>query len=483
MDLNGSQDQSNNSTAPLAPLEDQNSNVPPVMNAQQPVVVTQTAGKKFKFGKLGIIGVVAGAVIVFGGGSAAAYFGYVVPNKPENIWKTAMDNTSKGMDKLVAASETQKDIKGMSATGNFKMTGDFATDGTIEAKSYENNASFKFDVGAVTTRVNVEGRLISSVNSTYPDIYIKASGIKGLGSLIGDYGPMLDGLDGQWIAIDHTLLDNLQSSATGGSSNGASAPALTVEDSIKIQKAITDVTKKYVFTSDSSKSILTVASNVGKEKQDDRSVYHYKVTLNKQNTKDFVNAMVDALDNSPFSKAAGGSKIRDTIDMNGLISSIDDIKSTDAADVYVDKSTKLVRAIKFVDPKDTATYIELKVPYVGGDTMPIKMTVVGRDDAKSPLQTVSMSVTSNMKTGAADMDMTFNLPSADSESKGEKMSMKLNIKPSNEKLNLTKPSGAKSVNELLSSLYGGNSSASLLEGYGTTGEVDYSSLLGDVLSI
>src|SRR4051812_9207749 len=47
------------------------------------------------------------AVLVLAGGSAAAYFGYYMPNQPENIWASALSNTGKGYDKLTQYTQTQ----------------------------------------------------------------------------------------------------------------------------------------------------------------------------------------------------------------------------------------------------------------------------------------------------------------------------------------------------------------------------------------
>src|SRR6266545_1720262 len=68
---------------------------PTAPDNQTPVMPASFAAGTPKKSKKGLlIGlIVAAAVVIFGGASAAAYLGYVVPNKPENVLKTALINS------------------------------------------------------------------------------------------------------------------------------------------------------------------------------------------------------------------------------------------------------------------------------------------------------------------------------------------------------------------------------------------------------
>ncbi len=116
------------------------------------------------------------------GGSAGAYFGYFVPNKPANVWRTALTNTGKGYDKLSQYATSKKDVKSMSAKGSFKITGDVASDGTFSGVSDGKSAQLTGSTSALGLKVNYDVRAIDSAGNT-PDIYFKVDGVQGLGDL------------------------------------------------------------------------------------------------------------------------------------------------------------------------------------------------------------------------------------------------------------------------------------------------------------
>jgi hypothetical protein len=461
--------------------------LPQAQTTAQPVPLGVMVPKK-KFGRLGLPVIIAGVVFVLAGSGAAAYFGYIVPNKPENVWKTALKNTAEGYNTLVGYQQNNKAHTTAVVKGSYKVSGAFATDGTIDAKAdtKTNNADIKFDVGAVTSRINVEARVIGSANSKNPDIYIKASGFKGLSSALGQYGPMLDGLDGQWIAVDHTLLDNLESSALSGSGSSVSptnVTDLTQDDLAQIYKAVGDVDQQYLLTTDTNKAVLTVVKTVGKEKQDGRTVYHYQVGLNKQHTKDYANALVDRLQNTPLSKVLDGKKLRDSIDMNSVISAIDKIKDSDTADVYVDTGTKLIRTVRFTDAQNTQTYVELKMPYLSGDQIPLTLTMHDvSDSGEASIATLGFNV--NGKKDTADVNIDIDVPGSAKGDKHTIGNVKLSVTGSTDTVTVDKPTGAKSLNEIIGQLMGGTGTDNLFGGAGSASSVtDYSTLLSNTLSL
>lgn len=403
-----------------------------------------------------LFAVSAALLVVLLGSSAAAYYGFVIPNKPESVWKTALTRTSQGYDKLVSYQEQHPDVKGVTAKGNFKASGEFATDGTFELQSYDKDATFKFDVGAITTRVNVEGRLIGTENSKNPDIYLKASGLKGASTLVGEeYGQFLERLDDQWYAVDHTLLDNLESQALKQDGAGInSAAGFTANDAVQVQKAIAEVNRQYVFTTDPNKAVLSVVKNVGKQQRDGRAVYHYEVGLHKQHTKDYANALVDRLQNTPVTKFLDGKKLRDVIAMSELTKSIDSYSETDTADVYVDMATKLVRTIRIQDKKDAANYVELTMPYTGGDTLPVVLTVHGKDDTDGQAGGATFKLNTDLGQYKGDMSIDFTLAAGGGSKASETGNFKMTFSENKTALKVEKPTGAKSLNGLLSGLLG-----------------------------
>jgi len=412
-----------------------------------------TSNKKRKL----LIAVTAITVLLVGG-SAAAYVGIIAPNKPENIWKVALDRTATVYDTLTTdSSQKFKDAHGVAVKGDYKIDGSLTTDGTMELQTYDGNAKFAFDAGLAGTRVNVEGRVIDAANSISPDVYVKASGIKGFSGLAGpDYGALLTQLDNKWIGMDHTIFDSFSSSVVE-SSPGQS---LTSDELKEVTTAIGEVNREYLFTTNSNKAVLRIANNVGVEDQDGRSVYHYKVGLHKQHTKDYINALTERLEATPVKKILGDKKLSEAINKDELLKGIDEYKESDTADVYVDKSTKLIRTVRITDPKDSREYLEIKVPYTGGDDIPLVLTLATKPDSQSEPGTAIIDSSINKESGNAKLKLTYDFPPSADSGKREKGTAKMTMTINNAKLNLQKPADAISIAELLGGLMPGMTSTS-----------------------
>jgi hypothetical protein len=244
----------------------------------------------------------------------------------------------------------------------------------------------------------------------------------------------------------------LESLSTGvQQQQGTDNSPLTPDDYTKVAQTVGTVSKEYVFTTDSNKAVLTVVKEVGKEKQDGRNVYHYEVGLHKQHTKDYLNALVDALQNTPAVKLTNGQKIRDAINMDALLKSIDSYKESDTAQVYVDLGTKLVRVVRFEDTSNKQNYLELAFKYTGGDVLPFMLTT--HDATQKEAGTLTLAFNLNKKTNAADGNLLYEAPVSENSQEKAKFSAKFTATPNNNQLTVEKPAGAKSLYELLGPLF------------------------------
>jgi hypothetical protein len=393
--------------------------------------------------------VIAATVAVLVLGTAGAYFGIVVPNQPENLWPRALKNSGKGLDKLVEYAEKNKDTKGAEVKGTFKIdAGEFVTDGSFEGQSYENDSKFKADFGLGTGRVNLEALTLNAPNSKNPDVYLKATGIKDFGALLGpEFGEQLSSLENQWFVVDHTLLDNMEKQAAEGQ---ASTEDFKPEDGIAITKAVAEVNREYIFTDNKSKAVLVVKQQVGKEKLDDRNVYHYIVGVNKENAKAYATAMKDRLKQTKLKDLVGGESFEETIGFDEIIKELDNIKDDDTADAWVDMKTKLLRKVRFTEKENRDNYLDIGLNYNGGDEYPFYISGQTKEDGENYTYKVEVKV--NTKTRVTDLG--FNL---DGTMSGSKMSAKVNaaITATDKKVDVKKPDNAKSVNELLGLFLGG----------------------------
>lgn len=445
-------------SSPFAPASQQTqpspaSSYPANPNAgQNPQAARGGIGKNKKL----LIGGIAGALLLLGG-SAAAYFGVVLPNKPENVWKSAIENTGKGYDKLVDYADSQKDTKGAKLDGKFKFEGaGTVADGTVNGKYDEKNSETKVTLGA--SGVRFEAIFLTNIpdGAKNPDVYTKISGLKGIDQLLGPQaggiGASLASFDNQWYFVDHTIFDQAEKAAA---EENQAAASLTTEDFTAFARDIGSVSDEYLFTDNPSKAVLVVKQNVGKETMDGRSVYHYKVGVNKANLKDYNKALCDKVLESKVYKALSMGTSSDELKAECYdTKDIDSINENDTVDVYVDLKTKLIRIVRIAQKDNSNNYFDMGLLYTGGDEFPFVIRGQANQDgveAKGELKMV-LNTKSNKVTIIGNLD---------GKQSGEtyKLTLDATAEPSNDKVEFKKPEGAKSLLEAYGGLLGATGAA------------------------
>lgn len=449
MDSSSNADQSSNNAVNATPSQPE---------AKPEMQVTDTTKQPKKRGKWFMPAVVV-AVLAIGGG-AAAYMG-VVQQSPENIWKKAMSTTSEGLDSLIKKS-TENTKKGMKASGTFKVESPVAVDGSFDAKGYETDSVVTGNVGFSGLRLNAEFRSKVVEGAKNPDLYFKVSGLDGLDQLASGFGAdpsMVAGLaelNDQWFAVDHTLLDQ----ATAGA--GGSAAQITPEDAKVISEKLATVIRERLLTSDPTKAVVTVTENVGKEDFEGASTYHFKVKVNKNTTKDFFTALKDALKETKFKDLilAGDStkSFEEALNFDKMISDLEKANFDDAkADVWVDMKTKFVRNIR-ITPTDVkegeAGQFDIGMPYDGGSDLPFVLKITGDDsEMKGAIELKAVVNRDSLNT-----KYTFNADLANKKdaTQNVKASGEATVELNDDKVNIDKPDGSKSIMELLGGFMGGS---------------------------
>jgi hypothetical protein len=403
--------------------------------------------RSFSFRSKPVIG--GAAVLVLLIGFAAYYFGY--KTNPSVIYKQSLSNSSKGYDKLVSYIDKQSTVKykGTTGSGSFSYkSGSFSTDGNLDLKSDNNNAQLKFDIGLVGSRLSTETRLIQS-SSGGADIYIKASGLKGLGALAGS--PQLDTaltkLDDSWVVIDHTLIDSLGSGSSA--SNMSSQLPPTQAQILDEAKVLGKVNNDYLFTTDKDKAILKVTNNIGTETIDGHKTYHYRATLQKDNVKAYIAAQKAALQSSKLHSWIKGAGLEASINssFDSLSRSAESIKASDTVDIWADSSQRILYKVRFSDRKNSASnFVDVGLDYRGGNSFPLFIET--QNKAGSITSIFKTSLTLNTKTNETGFKLDFNSGGQDSMSIG----LSMNIKPSNEQVKIDKPASAKTFTQVLSDL-------------------------------
>ncbi len=415
------------------------------------------------------------ALLIILSSGAGAFFGYYLPNKPENVWSTALSRTAKGYDKLAEYVSEKRDSQGVVIKGSFKLSGGLAADGTFEGKSNDDNGEFKGLISATGLKINLDLKTLKSPGNS-PDIYFKLTGLEGLGELLGGGDPTatsaFNSLNNQWYFIDHTLFDQL---APGSNTR----TQITTDDVSSILKAVGDATREYIFSNDSKKAALTVRQKVGKEKQDNRSVYHYKIGFNKENLKAYATKLCDNLKASKLNEFFNGdtASVEGALDCQGLKDSINKINDSKTADAWVDLKTKLIRKVRFTyssgqkktgdvevqpgqddfssEPQRNG-YVEISQNYTGGDVFPFKIYYQNEEKYTYSSTDTSTTTTSGELNVSLDMKSNKLTLAGDYQTKsvgdGSSVKFNLSVSPSPGEIKVGKPAKSKNLIQLLNDL-------------------------------
>jgi uncharacterized protein YpmB len=233
-----------------------------------PPVTTSPAGNGSSSKKsLKLVAIALVAALVVGGGSAAAYFGLVVPNKPENVLRTALMNSL--------------EQENVSATFNIEgKSGDspaYKLEGTNKSnqKAKSSEVTAKFTMAGVS--VNAEGRYVDS------NAYVKVGDLSSVTDIIGAFSPeaatIAESLNtkvaDKWFEIDSTLIKE----------SGASC---VIDANLKLEKGDYDVLEKAY----QKNSFVTVKSNSG-DTVGGQAATKYELSVDPKKASNFSNGLND----------------------------------------------------------------------------------------------------------------------------------------------------------------------------------------------
>ncbi|HVU59737.1 MAG TPA: hypothetical protein VHC98_02790 [Candidatus Saccharimonadales bacterium] len=427
----------------------------PVVSSAHPMGVAPKKSKR----KLWLIILIVIVVLL---GLAGGYvFGFYLPNTPANMYNAALKNSGAALDTLVSYSRQQQtaSYKSVSLTGTVHVKSPSASfDVNLSgAADKDANANLQLSADILGQKASANIRSVRSSADVSPDVYVQVSGIK---SYLDSNGlNSLDGLDGRWIMIDHTLIDTYLSSlkqSVDSSTDSSAANAAKAPTYAQLQDALTKVqtvNKQYVFTTDASRAVLANETYLGKVTVGSRTQYHYRVGYSKAHLTAYVDALGSALDSSQlngWSKTANDGKgLSEAMNLNQVKQDIQDAKSDYTFEVWVDTGTKLISKVAFVDPSDSSSTLTIAQTHVSGTSYPFTLTVNGKDDTSGKPATATFGASLDTKSHA--IAATFSV--SDQTSDGtESATGNFTLTPSNNAVQVTAPSGAESLNDLFSSL-------------------------------
>ncbi len=394
--------------------------------------------KKSKKKPLLIAAVAVILLLLLGGGYVFAFY---IPNKPANIWNQALVNTGKAYDKLSTYATTSRDSKGLSVDGKFKLKGALVADGSFSGKSVGQNGQLTGDFSASGLKIGYDVRTLKSATGDTPDLYFKVTGLQGLGGLVGGGSPeiaaALNGVDSQWFVVDHTLFEQFNQSAA--------TTQISQADVATFLKTAGKPSKEYLFTGDKTKAVIVNKQQIGREKKDGRSVYHYKAGIDQQHFKSYLTALCSSLKSDKI-----GKMILDTEGSScDAITKYASTNTTTTADVWVDTRTKLIHTVRFAG-SNPSSYIDIGQDYQGGSVYPFSIGLYDKSGSTTTNGTLKLSLDSKANTLKVDGQFSSKGSSAsDNETGSLTMSVGLN---GNGSLQVDKPANAKTLIQLLDSL-------------------------------
>jgi len=280
-----------------------------------------TGGKKKLLGL--IVGVVAG-ILLLGGGAAAYYFGYMVPNKPQNVLKTALVNSFSTEKAKSGSFEGSLSVKEEGSDDTFSA--DFSG-----ASDQDGKFTVSASIDAIVTKVTVDVRSLDGKT-----LYAKVGGLAGLPELMAQsgnemaamYAPLLNEVNDQWFEINDSLLKE----TTGTSTNFK----------------LSDADRQKLATAYEENQFLTVKETLASEKINGTDSHHYKVTIDNDKLQGFVSAV----------EAAKIESFGFTPEMfTGIKDSLKDANlSQYPLDVWIAKDTKLFTQVSFAMQNDEGTF-------------------------------------------------------------------------------------------------------------------------------
>lgn len=403
----------------------------------------------------------AAAIAVLALGSAYT-FGMYLPNQPDAVYKNSLVNSGKAVDKLVEYSqkEMKSDKNAQLITGTITGKGSEASfDSTVEGEyDDKGNGTGKITANVVGQKFAMDIRSKDVATSENPDLYVRVTGVKSMLEAQGlkEYAA----LDGQWLAADHTLLDTAMEQAESASTNQPTAEQIN-DATAKVQA----VNKEYLFTDDAGKAVVKKKTYEGKETKNDRSVFHYKATYDKQHLKDYIKAVRSALNSSKLNdwvKESQGQSFNEVFDTTEIEKSIDGAKDDYTFDLYVDAKTKLVQSVVFTDPENKDNSLTFAQNYSGsGSEYPFEISLKTKEDGSEKPTTGTLKMTVNTDTSKANIKLDADINSGYSGEQSMKINANFDLTSVKKDIKVDVPTSSKPITEVMQQMFGGTMPAEM----------------------
>jgi hypothetical protein len=434
------------------------------MTAQSNSVATTPSNKK-STSRL-MVPIIAGIILAAGTGAAA--FNASAQNSPDKIWKDALSNTAYSYDAVLDDAVIDQS-KSLILDGSFNLKSPITADGQMKGRWSDKNAAIEGSIGLSGLRVDSEIRSIVTDGNDVPDVYVYLDGLDIVQGLLGSAQPQLGSIieqvNGQWIVIDRTLIDQGLKQLEQDTVFNTDALMLSRDNINEISRSSAEVIKDYLLTTDSKKAVFQIADEQtegqGEEEFEGVLAYKYIVTINKENLKSFATAYKDALKSTQFdeyiaSTSDDSETFEELIEFDQIIEDIDSIDfSKTQNEAWVDLDNRLIRNIR-IAPTDQGTkkgsYIEFALLYDGGKTLPFTFSINSAADEKVE-DGIDATFGAEYNQEDSSVALSFNIAGS-LDGQDIDIEAELSITPSDEDFSVVKPTGAKNILEIVGQLQG-----------------------------
>lgn len=389
-------------------------------------------------------------VVLFSGGYV---FGYYIPNKPENVFKTGLNRTGLMVDRLEANSTDKAKLvamKDINFSGTLSVSGpDGKQGGSFNTRYNDTVSDSKLTYDPGNGKQPFEAQAVTDLpkSAEFPNVYVKLSGLSTLG--LDQFVPEVSQYDGKWISISSSYLGSL---LPGDALQKSSSSTVTADDISALSKVVVMTTRQYIFTSDPTKAVLVNKGFIGKEKiETNLTADHYTVGIDKAHAKDYCKALItNIMDADAFKKLPGVSGNMDSQRQSTITScqkNIDTgIKDSDTFDMWIGTDKKLINKVRFTDSKDNTTYVDIGQTYTSGSKLPLFLNGHnGKDNFD-----LTSNLTVDMDSFASTGSMTTNFK--DDMNKPWTVKADFSLKPNKGVVTITSPKDAIPVQQVLQAL-------------------------------
>lgn len=433
-------------------------------------------------------------VLLLALGGAGFVFGYYLPNKPENVWKTGLNRTGEALQKTVTTATEKSRMDSfaksqVSADARF-TSADSTVTGTLATTYDERKQNGNLDVTIKQTEQpdKVFGaKFLSELKegSLYPSLYFQLNGLKSLGiEGLEVFFPGISEYDGKWIAVEEdyirSVTEEIAKAKTDQPEAAQPTPAepkkeepVSSEDVAELARTTTGVLGEYLLTTEPTKAVFEQRKFIGKETVEGMKTYRFQVAINKAHAKDFCKAMVErvyataigkkTIANDPDQQVNDKAKESRTKECQDSVEN--DIKQDETFDLWIDTKYKLVHKIRAYSD-DKKTYADIGQTYKGGDDL--SLFVIMHED-EDPTTDDKLTLDTNLKSGETKVALTMK-----SAKEGDvyDLSAALSAKPYTEEIKIEKPAGAVPVKSIFER-YGIDPAALTSLVGGSTAEPEY----------